>query len=40
MLLGLAVAALSWHALEAPALALKSRLDEAKARHDSSPNPA
>ena len=38
--LGLAVAALSWHALEAPALALKSRFDEAKARHDSSPNPA
>ena len=38
--LGLAVAALSWHALEAPALALKSRLDQAKARHDSSPNPA
>jgi peptidoglycan/LPS O-acetylase OafA/YrhL len=36
----LAVAALSWHALEAPALALKSRFDEAKARHDSSPNPA
>ena len=38
--LALAVAALSWHALEAPALALKSRFDEAKARHDSSPNPA
>jgi len=38
--LGLAVAALSWHALEAPALALKSRFDEAKARHDRSPNPA
>ena len=38
--LGLAVAALSWHALEAPALALKSRFDEAKARHDSSPTPA
>jgi peptidoglycan/LPS O-acetylase OafA/YrhL len=38
--LGVAVAALSWHALEAPALALKSRFDEAKARHDSSPNPA
>ena len=40
LLLGLAVAALSWHALEAPALALKSRFDQAKARHDSSPNPA
>jgi peptidoglycan/LPS O-acetylase OafA/YrhL len=38
--LGLAVAALSWHALEAPALALKSRFDEAKTRHDSSPTPA
>jgi peptidoglycan/LPS O-acetylase OafA/YrhL len=38
--LGLAVAALSWHALEAPALALKSRFDDAKARHDSSPTPA
>jgi peptidoglycan/LPS O-acetylase OafA/YrhL len=38
--LGIAVAALSWHALESPALALKSRLNEANARHDSSPNPA
>ena len=38
--LGLAVAALSWHALESPALALKSRLDDAKTRHDGSPNPA
>jgi peptidoglycan/LPS O-acetylase OafA/YrhL len=38
--LGLAVAALSWHALESPALALTSRFDEANTRHDSSPNPA
>lgn len=38
--LSLAVAALSWHALEDRALALKSRFHEPKARHDSAPDPA
>lgn len=38
--LGLAVAAVSWHALERPALALKSWFDKKTPRHDRPPDPA
>jgi len=38
--LGLAVAAVSWHALERPALALKSRFDAPKVSHDRYADPA
>ncbi|MFO1305881.1 MAG: acyltransferase [Burkholderiales bacterium] len=43
LLLSLAVAAVSWHGLEAKALALKSRFDRPNptpARHDDAPDPA
>ena len=38
--LGLVVAAVSWHALERPALALKSRFDAPKVSHDRYADPA